>query len=360
MKTATVEINLAALSHNFAQVKDIAPDSQVLAVLKANAYGHGLVQIAEQLVDADAFGVARIEEALALRAGGIVKPIVLLEGFLDARDLPILVVNNIQTVIHIPHQIDLINQACLDAPLNVWLKVDTGMHRLGLPPEDFAAAYQRLCDSTNVKQPMRLMTHLACADERDNEMNLQQLALFEQLTASYPGERTVANSAAVIAWPQSRADWVRPGLMLYGVSPIAPLQASQLQLLPVMTLKSSIIAIRQIKKGEAVGYSSAWTAPQDTNIAVVAIGYGDGYPRHAPSGTPVLINGRIVCLVGRVSMDMITVDLGSSATESLGDEVILWGEGLAIEQIAELAGTIAYELLCNITQRVKYCYSRHP
>lgn len=356
MITATAEINLTALQHNFSRVRKIAPQSKMLAVLKANAYGHGLVPIAEQLKDADAFGVARIEEALALRTGGIVKPIVLLEGFLHADALPILVANNIQTVVHIAHQIELILSTKLDAPLNVWLKVDTGMHRLGVSPAFFEEAYHRLSQSENVHQPMRLMTHFACADESDNDKTQQQIALFEQLTSDHIGEKTMANSAAVIAWPSARADWVRPGLMLYGASPINELSAAELLLLPVMTLKSSLIAIRPVKKGESVGYGAAWAAPEDTNIGIIAIGYGDGYPRHAPSGTPVLINGRIVLLVGRVSMDMITIDLGCNPTEQLGDEVVLWGDGLPVEEIARLAGTIPYELLCKITQRVKYLY----
>jgi alanine racemase len=356
MKAATAEINLSALKNNFEQVRQIAPESKILAVLKANAYGHGLVEIAEQLKEADAFGVARIEEALALRAGGIVKPIVLLEGFMDDHDLPILVANNIQAVVHISHQIDVIEAAELAAPLIVWLKVDTGMHRLGVLPTSFLAEHQRLSQSKNVQQPVRLMTHFACADEPENDKTQQQIVLFERLTDGLEGERSLANSAAIIAWPKARADWVRPGLMLYGVSPINQVATTKLKLEPVMTLKSSVIAVRPVKRGESVGYGAAWVAQEDTNIGVVAIGYGDGYPRHAPFGTPVLVNGRIVPLVGRVSMDMITIDLGPDPSEVLGDEVILWGEGLPIEKIAELAGTIAYELLCDITRRVTYLY----
>ncbi len=356
MKAATAEINLSALSNNFAQIRQIAPNAKILAILKANAYGHGLVKVAEHLKSADAFGVARIEEALALRAGGIVKPIVLLEGFFDVEDLPKLVANNIQTIVHMDSQVDALLAAELDAPLQVWVKIDTGMHRLGLLPDEFEPAYRRLAQSSNIRQPMRLMSHFACADESDNRKTPEQYALFEQLTAGIEGERTLANSAAIISWPQSRADWVRPGLMLYGVSPIDGLSAAEVRLLPVMTLKSSLIAIKPLKKGDSVGYGAAWIAPRDTNIGVVAIGYGDGYPRNLPSGTPVLINGRVVLLVGRVSMDMITVDLGPEPSEQLGDEVILWGDGLPVEEIAKLCGTIAYELLCNITQRVNYQY----
>lgn len=356
MKAATAEINFTALRHNFEQLGQIAPGCKILAVLKANAYGHGLVKIAEQLKQADAFGVARIEEALALRQGGIVKPIVLLEGFFEAKDLQILAANNIQTIVHMEHQIEVLLDADLDSGLNVWLKVDTGMHRLGISPEDFKSAHQRLSESANVLKPMRLMSHFACADEADNPKTAQQIALFDQLTDAMEGERTLANSAAIIAWPDARADWVRPGLMMYGVSPIDAISAAELQLMPVMTLKSSLIAIRPVNKGESVGYGAAWTADRDTKLGVVAIGYGDGYPRNLPSGTPVLINGRIVLLVGRVSMDMITIDLGPEPMERLGDEVILWGDGLPVEEIAKLCGTIAYELLCNITQRVNYQY----
>lgn len=356
MKTTTAEINLASLLHNFNQIKQMAPESQVLAVLKANAYGHGLVFIAEQLKEADAFGVARIEEALALRTGGIVKPIVLLEGILDANDLPILVANNIETVVHIEQQVTLLEQVKLDGPIKVWLKVDTGMHRLGLMPEEFLKAYQRLLHSENVKPQMCLMSHFACADEQDNPMNKKQIALFDDIVESIEGEHTLANSAALINLPQARRDWVRPGLLMYGVSPIEGIDVKSLSLKPVMTLKSSLIAIRKHHKGGSIGYGAAWTAQEDTYIGVVAIGYGDGYPRSAPCGTPVLINGRRVKMVGRVSMDMITVDLGNVPQEQLGDEVILWGEGLSVEYIAELCGTISYELLCNVTQRVEYCY----
>lgn len=356
MKAATAEINLTALSHNFQQIRQIAPGTKVLAILKANAYGHGLVKVAEHLKQADAFGVARIEEALALRAGGIVKPIVLLEGFFDSDDLPKLEANNIQTIVHMPSQIDALLEATLEAPIQVWVKVDTGMHRLGLLPEEFETAYTRLQSSDNVRRPVRLMSHFACADEVDNPKTAEQRQLFNQLTDGIEGERTLANSAAIIAWPDTRADWVRPGLMLYGVSPIDSITASELHLLPAMTLKSSLIAIRSVKKGESVGYGAAWQAPNDTKLGVVAIGYGDGYPRNLPTGTPVLVNGRVVLLVGRVSMDMITVDLGPQPSEKIGDEVILWGDGLPVEEIARLCKTIPYELLCNITQRVNYQY----
>ena len=355
LRTATACINRQALVNNFSFIKSLAPESKVLAVLKANAYGHGLERIAKALPQADAFGVARLDEALALRAKGVVKPIVLLEGVFDAEDLPILAVNNLQTVVHTQEQLKAILSAHLEEPVKVWLKVDTGMHRLGIYPEDFNSFYKQLKQSVNVQNELVLMSHLGCADEKDSQITHQQIALFQQLTDKCSDEKTLANSAAALAWPRTHYQWLRPGLLLYGVSPMTiPAQTAQeIGIEPVMTLQSSLIAVRQLKAGEPVGYGAAWQSEQDTTIGVVAIGYGDGYPRHAQNGTPVLINGRRVPLVGRVSMDMITVDLGPDASDLVGDIATLWGQGLPVEEIADWATTIPYELLCNITRRVQ-------
>ncbi|MDN3653766.1 alanine racemase [Thalassotalea ponticola] len=352
-QTATATIDTAALLHNYQCIKNIAPASKVLAVLKANAYGHGLVQIAKALPQANAFGVARIEEALELRQGGIVQPIVLLEGFFDKQHLPIIAANNLQTVVHNRQQLEALEQADVEDAIQVWLKIDTGMHRLGIEPDECAEFYQRLRQCKVVKDNLRLMSHLACADDLESEQTRHQQQLFEQITAPFSGERTLANSAAICAWPECHYQWVRPGLMLYGIDPRISEGALPIDLQPVMTLHSSLIAIRHIKAGESIGYSAAWQAKQDTCIGVVAIGYGDGYPRHAQNGTPVLINGREVPLVGRVSMDMITVDLGVAAKDKIGDHVELWGKNLNINRVAAHATTIAYELLCNISRRVK-------
>lgn len=349
------QINIDALHHNFNHLQQIAPQSRILAVLKANAYGHGLLAVAEQLKIAGAFGVARIDEALLLRAGGIVKPIVLLEGFFHADELPQVVASNLQIVVHHLSQVDALLAAELDAPVHVWLKVDSGMHRLGIYPEQFTDIYQRLMDSPNVLKPLRLMTHFACADELENPATTQQLLLFKQLIQGCEGELSIANSAGVLAWPESHGDWIRPGLALYGVSPMVEGRSSDHGLRPVMTFSSSVIAVRKVKKGDQVGYGASWTAPQDTQLAVVAIGYGDGYPRNAPSGTPVLINGKRYPIVGRVSMDMTTVDIGEDNVQ-IGDQTTLWGEALAVEEIAALVQTIPYELLCNITSRVELRY----
>ncbi|MBS3797352.1 alanine racemase [Pseudoalteromonas sp. BDTF-M6] len=357
MALATATIDFSALRANLARVKELAPSSQVMAVLKANAYGHGLVPIAQQLAGADAFAVARIEEALALRTGGITKPIVLLEGFFKASDIDIMLANNFQTIVHDEYQLAALEQAQLNGQIKVWLKVDTGMHRLGVEPEQFEQFYQRLKGCENVHEQLHLMTHFACADELENSYNQTQLATFTSLVKDKLAPLCLANSAAIINYPQSHGHWVRPGLMLYGVSPVQGKTSLELGLKPVMSLTSEVIAVRRVKKGEPVGYGGHWHADADTQLAVVAIGYGDGYPRHAENGTPVLINGRRYPLVGRVSMDMISVDIGADNQDvAVGDDAIMWGAELGIEEIATCASTIAYELLCNITPRVTYQY----
>lgn len=357
IKSATATIDLPALVHNFFAIKKIAPSSKILAVLKANAYGHGLERIAKALPQADAFGVARIDEALALRAGGVVKPLVLLEGFFTGDDLAVLAVNNLQTIVHHEEQLRAIEHAKLDRPLKVWLKVDTGMHRLGIYPEQFDVFYQRLKLSPNVQNDIVIMSHLGCADDRSNGSTEQQLALFDSLSSSFPNEKSMANSAGILAWPKSHYQWIRPGLMLYGISPLVNSDPIVSPVLPVMTLQASLIAIKQINANEKVGYGGNWQSTHKTTIGVIAIGYGDGYPRHAPNGTPVLLNGRRVPMVGRVSMDMITVDLGPKPTDKVGDVATLWGKDLAVTEIADYATTIPYELLCNISRRVQTQYA---
>lgn len=356
MRSAKAEICLQSLQHNLAQVKKIAPHSKIMAVVKANAYGHGLLAVASALREVDAFAVARVEEALTLRSGGIVKPILLLEGFFSTDELPILVANNIQTSVHIEQQLAELEQADLETPINVWLKIDTGMHRLGIRPENCKQAIDRLKHNPNVVQPARLMTHFSCSDEIDNDATQRQIDLFDAVVTGEDGEHSIANSAGVLAWPASRREWIRPGIALYGISPMIGATAAEHDLKPVMTLTSDLIAVRELKQGETIGYGGIWTAAKDTRIGVVAVGYGDGYPRMAPEGTPVLVNGRIVPIVGRVSMDMLTVDLGADGTEQVGDKAILWGAGLPAELVAEHIGTIAYELVTKLTQRVALKY----
>ncbi|MDR9825433.1 alanine racemase [Vibrio sp. FNV 38] len=356
MKAARACIDLSALKHNLQLIRQQTPDSKVLAVVKANGYGHGLRHIAQHAQGADAFGVARIQEALQLRACGVIKPILLLEGFYSEMDLPILVTNNIQTVVHCEEQLEALEQTELDTPVVVWLKLDSGMHRLGVRPEQYHEFVQRLHDCKNVAKPLRYMSHFASADEPQKSVTQQQISLFESLTQDCIGERSIAASAGLLAWPNSYFEWVRPGIIMYGVSPFSDRTAQSMGYKPVMTLKSHLIAVREVKAGEPVGYGGIWTSPVDTKVGVIAIGYGDGYPRTAPNGTPVLVNGRRAPIAGRVSMDMLTVDLGPEAQDKVGDEAVLWGEGLAVEEVAQHIETIAYELVTKLTSRVDMEY----
>jgi len=351
-------INLNALQHNQQVLQKKAPNSQILAVVKANAYGHGMVDIAKALSGIHALGVARLNEALLLRNAGITTPIVLLEGFFHADDIKILVEQNLQTIIHSEQQLEALLNCKLQKPLQVWLKLDTGMHRLGFHSDEFDKAYQALKNSSNVEQPIHLMTHFNCADELDNEITTKQLIQFRKHIKTDSGLNSLANSAATLAWPETHADVVRPGIALYGVSPFSDKLADEFNLKPVMTLKSQLIAVRSHQAGESVGYGASWTADSDTTLGVVAVGYGDGYPRTAPEGTPILVNGRLVPIIGRVSMDMLTVDLGVDSTDKVGDDVTLWGEGLPATLVANHIGTIAYELVTKLTSRVALQYVR--
>ncbi len=354
-RAAFAEINLSALRLNLQRVRQCAPSARVLAVVKANGYGHGILRVARALDGADAFGVTSIDEALELRSAGISQRIVLLEGVFDASELPLVQQEQLDIVVHHETQLQLLQHATLDVTqrLRVWVKLDTGMHRLGFAPAQLPDVLRRLGASAGIAPEVTFITHLASADERGNNVTAQQVARFEEFTRAQHGARSMANSAGTLAWPSTHYDWVRPGLMLYGISPFADSSAAQEGLLPVMTIKSRLIAINRFKQGDAIGYGGSWTCPQDMSVGVVAFGYGDGYPRHAVSGTPVLVNGQRVALIGRVSMDMITVDLRSQAQVQVGDLAVLWGQGLPVEEVARAAATIPYELVCGITQRVR-------
>ncbi|MDC6117141.1 alanine racemase [Serratia rubidaea] len=356
MKAATAVIDRRALRHNLQQVRCQAPNSRLIAVVKANAYGHGLLETAHTLQDADGYGVARIGEALMLRSGGIVKPILLLEGFFCADDLPVLAANHLETAVHSIEQLEALEQATLPHPVTVWMKLDTGMHRLGVRPEQAEAFYQRLCACRNVAQPVNIISHFSRADEPESDATLRQITCFEQFARGKPGQRSIAASGGTLLWPDAHNEWVRPGIILYGVSPLETRDASAFDLRPAMTLKSSLIAVREHRAGEPVGYGGSWVSERDTRLGVVAMGYGDGYPRSAPSGTPIWLNGREVPIVGRVSMDMISVDLGPNAGDKVGDEAILWGAELPVERVAAATGISAYELITKLTQRVAMEY----
>ena len=355
--TTKAVINLSACQHNLSIAKQTAPESKCIAIIKANAYGHGMVRIAQALTDADAFGVARVGEALQLREACITKSILLLEGFSCEEELNLASDNNIDCVIHNEEQLQLLENF-QGSSINVVLKVDSGMHRLGFEPDDVVSVSHRLEKCQSVNENFKLMTHLANADDKQDDKSLNQIDVFYKSIESISEKETsIANSAGILGWPQSHSAWNRPGIMLYGVSPFINSLASLHALKPVMTLSSKLISIKKVKKGEAIGYGGTYICKKDMDIGIVAVGYGDGYPRHAKTGTPVLINGQRCQLLGRVSMDMICVDLSeTSNTAKVNDDVVLWGEGLPIEEVAESSDTIGYELLCGVTKRVEFIY----
>ncbi|MDO6686959.1 MULTISPECIES: alanine racemase [unclassified Agarivorans] len=359
MNIANALVSLSALRHNFSVLKQRAPNSKILVVIKANAYGHGMLEVAQGLADiADGFAVARTKEALALRQAGIVAPILALEGFFDSQEAQSLAEHNIATVIHSEQQLALIEPLKLAKPLDTWVKLDTGMHRLGLLPEQFKALLPRLKSCTNIQANLKLISHFACADDVEHPLTPQQIKCFETLKAELNAECSLANSAGVLLWPQAHSDWNRPGISLYGISPQNHNSGADFGLIPAMTLQSNLIAVREHPQGESVGYGATWHAEQNTKLGVVAMGYGDGYPRSAPNGTPVWLNGRIVPIVGRVSMDMLCVDLGIDSQDQVGDRVVLWGPELPAERIAEAVDTIAYELVTKLTSRVRLSYTQ--
>jgi alanine racemase len=351
MVSATVDSG--ALRHNLNVVRQWAPKSRVMAVIKANAYGHGLVAVARALESANAFAVARVDEGLTLRLAGISAPTVLLEGVFDREQLDAAAGAGFELVVHTPEQIELLRTAAAGTRFKVWLKLDSGMNRLGFKGAAFGAAHAALSALANVQSPVNLFTHLASADLPELPTTSEQLALFAAATGSLPGERSLENSAAMLSFPDAQADWVRPGLLLYGVSPFGGSIGADYGLRPAMTLHSHVIAVKDLSPGERVGYGGGWTASRPTRLAVAAVGYGDGYPRSLASGAPVLVNGERAGLAGRVSMDMIGIDVTDlRRPPALGDPVVLWGEGLPVEEIAVWADTIPYELLCGISQRV--------
>ena len=353
-RPSRVVIDKQALKHNFQRVRELAPNSKIMAIIKADAYGHGLIRVAQTLNHADAFGVACFEEAEQLRAADITNQIVLLEGPHKAVDLPRIVELKLDVVIHHESQLEIIEQTKLDESIQAWIKIDTGMHRLGFPVDKVSEVLERVSNCKNIKQNPILMTHFATANEMNNPLTQQQLNSFNEYCGDLSFEKTIANSAAIINFPETHADWVRPGLMLYGVSPMKDGNAKEQELKSVMTLESEIISIQHLSKGDSVGYGATWQCPEDMPVGVIAAGYGDGFPRHAKSGTPILVNNVRCSLIGRASMDMLTVDLRNQPEAKIGDHVILWGQSLPIEEIAHHADTIPYELLCGVHKRLEF------
>jgi alanine racemase len=342
---ATISSN--ALAHNLLVARRHTADAKVWAVIKANAYGHGIERAARALSAADGFAVLDFEEAARLRTLGVTRPILMLEGVFGAADVPLLERHSLTPVIHNPVQLETLR--ALASPIDAYLKVNSGMNRLGFTPEGLGAAYKVLKEHPRVKS-VTLMTHFADADGASGVKG--QLEWFREMTKSFDGPRSLANSASVLRFPETHADWVRPGIMLYGCSPFADASAESLGLKPAMTLSSEIIAMQHLRAGERVGYGFGYEASGDMAVAIVACGYADGYPRHAPAGTPVLVNGKRARIVGRVSMDMITVDVSDIPGAAVGSPVTLWGEGLSADEVGAAAGTLSYELLCKVTPRV--------
>ncbi|MBI5005726.1 MAG: alanine racemase [Nitrosomonadales bacterium] len=345
-------IDLSALRNNLRVARRLA-SSRIMAVIKANAYGHGLLRVAEVLEEAEGFALLDVRDAIALREAGFRQTILLLEGFFTADELPLLAQYELSSVIHSTWQLAMLDAYPRRGTLSVWLKINTGMNRLGFLPEQVPAVMEKLKSHPAIRE-VTLMTHFSHADEPEGVA--EQLELFKGLTAAYRAPRSLANSAALLRYPATHAEWVRPGIMLYGASPFADASAQQLGLQPVMTLGSEIIAVRELQAGDSVGYAGLFRADRAMRIGIVACGYADGYPRHAPTGTPVLVNGRRTRTLGRVSMDMLCVDLGEMPDADVGSRVILWGAGLPVEEVAGAAGTISYELMCALTARVPVSY----
>jgi alanine racemase len=353
LNTAHATIDLAALRHNLSVVRQLCPHSKIMAMIKADGYGHGLLPTARALADADGFAVARLNEALQLRDAGSKQRIMLLGTLLDSDDLRLCAAQNIDVTAHDTESAAHIAAMSSQCPLRVWLELDSGMHRLGLAPAEFETANRLLSKNPNILELLH-WTHFSDAEDLLTDINDRQLAILHAARVQHDSPVSIANSASIIARPDTHETWVRPGIMLYGINPLAATHAQSLQ--AAMILHANVIAIRRIEKNEAVGYNRTWVAPCDSVIATIGIGYGDGYPRHARNGTPVWLNGRCVPLVGRVSMDSITVDITDYPEVSVGDEAELWGAHLSAQIVAQYADTISYELFTGVTNRVDRIY----
>lgn len=382
MRAAQVTVRLGDIGHNLQTVMKLAPGCKVLPVIKANAYGHGAIEVARKLESfpasqVPALAVAFMDEAVRLREAGIERPILVLQGCTQPGDVTLAADHDFWLMLHNPGQVEQVIRSDTRQPVRAWLKVDTGMHRLGLEIADLESAVTALAASHNVLPGTVLCSHFACADDPESPVTQLQITRLIQLAKQHALPWSIANSAGIIGWPQSHGDWIRPGYMLYGNSPMmkssedghesgdhgngdyengAKYSSESLKLMPAMTMTAEIIATRKIAAGEAVGYSHDWVAPVATTVGVVSIGYADGYPRHAGSGTPVWVNGQRAALAGRVSMDMLTIDLGAINGAGIGDQVELWGQNISVDELAAHAGTIGYEILAGLTGRAPIRY----
>jgi len=353
-RLAVARIDLAVLTANLTRLRALAAPARLMAVIKADGYGHGLERVARAFAGADAFGVAAIADGQRLRAAGHDERIVVLSGPDAPGDLAELRRLDLDAVIHHPSQLEWLEAEAGGAPLRVWLKIDSGMHRLGFAPARVAEVHARLTRLPQVSPEIVLMTHFAASDEFVNPVTARQIETFAAATRGLPGPRSLSNSAALLGWPAARGDWVRAGGLLYGLSVVAGKTGTDHGVAPAMRLATRLIAINRVARGESIGYAGTWRCPEDMPVGIAAIGYGDGYPRSAPSGTPVLLREREVALIGRVSMDLLALDLRAVPGAHVGDEVVLWGPDLPVEHIAAAADTISYELTCGVTRRVLF------
>ncbi|HEX5960130.1 MAG TPA: alanine racemase [Rhodanobacteraceae bacterium] len=353
-RSAAATIHLDALRANLARVRALAAGAKVMAVVKADAYGHGLERCARALADADAFGVASIPDGLRLRAAGHRQRIVVLSGPDAPGDVAEMRRLRLEAVIHHESQLALLEAARGGEPLKVWLKLDTGMHRLGFPAERARELHGKLCSMPAVDPAIALMTHFASSDEFSNDFTARQTQRFLDAVQGLPGERSLSNSAGLLGWPGARGDWVRVGGLLYGLSVAEGNTGADFGFAPAMTLAARLVAVQRVARGERIGYGATWACPEDMDVGVAAIGYGDGYPRSAGSGTPALVGGAPAAVIGRVSMDLLTLDLRQAPAARVGDPVTLWGPALPVETVARHAGTISYELTCGVTRRVLF------
>lgn len=354
MRAACATIHLDALRGNLRRVRELAQGAKVMAVVKADGYGHGLERVARALADADAFGVASIADGRRLRASGAAQRIVVLSGPDEAGDLAEMRRLRLEAVIHHDAQLEMLAAETGTRPLPVWLKIDSGMHRLGFAPERVADVHARLRGMPGVANEIALMTHFANSDVFDDAQTAQQIERFQGAVDGLGGERSLSNSAAVLGWPGARGEWVRTGGALYGISVVEGRVGADFGFRPAMTLSTRLVAVNRVRRGERIGYAATWQAPDDMTVGVAAIGYGDGYPRQVASGTPILVDGLRASVIGRVSMDLVTIDLRGVPSARVGSPVVLWGPDLPVEAVAECAGTIGYELTCGVTRRVLF------
>lgn len=358
-RTATAVLSTENLLHNLQIIKEISKPAKIIAMVKANAYGHGIRSVSLRLDKyIDMLGVASIDEAVILRKAGVNAPIMLAQGVFEPSELLLASTEKFQVVFHNEAHIEWLEKARLPIPLQIWIKVNTGMGRLGFNIEQAKYYYSKLLSHPYIAKPIKIMSHLACADEISHPLNQQQIKLFKEFIIGMNSEYSISNSAGILNFPDCHYNYVRPGILLYGIHPIKGKTAADLNLKPVMTLQTSLISVQTLKKGSFIGYGARYMCPQDMPIGIIAFGYGDGYPFTARDNTPILINNVECSLVGRISMDMIAVDLTACSNAKVGDSAILWGDGLPLERVVEHTSNITWDMLTGVQHRVKFLWTR--